>query len=181
MFSRSLLSRNICETADFFLKHSADKFSDNIPSKYSLYLYPVGADNVRNYNNKELNWKTEPIKQVSWRLQHFSYHTQSWFDFSQQQLNGFQYSGNWICLQMHLIGTLKLLAQPQGRRWMSKPLCDRAQQTTNAHTGCVEVSDLSGTAFLTKTTSHQVLRWQVITIFSIFTFGLTVKHILPQK
>lgn len=31
MFSRSLLSRNICETADFFLKHSADKFSDNIP------------------------------------------------------------------------------------------------------------------------------------------------------
>lgn len=64
MFSRSLLSRNICETADFFLKHSADKFSDNIPSKYSLYLYPVGANTVRNYNNKELNWKTEPIKQV---------------------------------------------------------------------------------------------------------------------
>lgn len=60
----------------------------------------------------------QPVGEYSFQpgLQHFSYHTQSWFDFSQQQLNGFQYSGNWICLQMHLIGTLKLLAQPQGRR-----------------------------------------------------------------
>lgn len=64
---------------------------------------------------------------------------------------------------------------------MSKPLRDRAQQTTKRTHGLCRGVRFVRNSLLTKTTSHHVLWWQVITIFSIFALGFTVKTHFTTK